>query len=155
LLICIVKQLNTKSQLASLDAAIKTAADRLAKAQQAEAEHADKAAAKELLKELERFRAIGRELDTALAAVSTNGNALYQSLTKMHSLGSAFPSGQQLHSLGHRCLLTAIAATPWKREFELVPPRERRSFTALIDLWAATIETNVGAREKQTDEVAA
>jgi hypothetical protein len=68
---------------------------------------------------------------------------------------SQFPTNQQLHSLGHRALLTAIAGTPWKREFELVPPLSRRSFSDLIETWCSTIENGLGAREKQTTEGAA
>ena len=80
------------SELASLDAALRAAAERLAKARQAEAARTDKAAAGELIKELNRFRGIGRELDAALAAVSTNGAALHECLGKIHALGSQFPT---------------------------------------------------------------
>jgi hypothetical protein len=138
------------SALAGLDAAIKTAGEKLAQAQQAEATRASKAAAGELRKELERFRAIGRELDVALAAISANGAALYESLGRIHTLGSAFPTGAQLHSLGYRCLLTAIAATPWRREFETIAPRER-DFSSLIETWAQTIESRLIAQPGDAD----
>jgi hypothetical protein len=142
------------SELASLDAALKAAADRLEKARQHETQKADRAAAGELRKELARFRELGGQLDVALAAVSTNGAALYECLGKIHALGSQFPTGQQLHSLGYRCLLTAIAATPWKREFETVAPRERRSFSDLIETWAATIESRLGEQSKENADAA-
>ena len=142
------------SELASLDAALRAAGERLERARQAEAARADKARSGELLKELDRFREIGRELDVVLAAVATNGAALSECLGKIHQLGSPFPTSQQLDSLGGRCLLTAIAATPWRRNFEPLAPRERRSFTDLIEVWASTIENGLGAREKQTHKEA-
>jgi chromosome segregation ATPase len=142
-----------ESQLAGLDSAIKTAGEKLAQARQAEVARADREAAAALRRELDRFREYGRQLDAALATVATSGQALHESLGKIHSLGSAFPTGQQLHSLGARALLTAIAATPWRREFETIAPRERRSFSDLIETWAATIESRLG--EKTDEEKAA
>jgi hypothetical protein len=133
-------------ELQSLDAAIAEADKRLSAAREHEAKAADKAAAQELLKELTRFRAIGTQLDAALAAVATNGAELHASLGKIHALGSQFPTSQQLDSLGTRCLLTAIAATPFRRNFETIAPRERRSFSDLIATWATTIEGRIAQR---------
>jgi hypothetical protein len=144
------------SELASLDAALRAAGERLKKARQAEAARADKAAAGELLKELTRFRDIGRQLDVALAAVAANGHELHQSLGRVHALGSTFPTGQQLDALGFRCVLTALQQTPWRRNFEAVAPRERRSFAALIEVWCSTIESRLGEQTtKEADHEAA
>jgi hypothetical protein len=36
-------------------------------------------------------------------------------------------------------MLTALRGTPWRREFEAVAPRDRRTFTELATGWAAAI----------------
>jgi hypothetical protein len=131
--------------------ALDEAKRRLEQARQDEAKAADKAAAQELLKELRRFREIARELDTAFAAIALHGGALYETLTTIHRLSNAnFPTGAQLDSLGTRCVLTALAATPFRRNFETIPPLSRRSFSSLIETWCSTIQSRLG--EQQTNE---
>ncbi len=145
------------SELASLDAALRAAGDRLVAAKAAEARSADATAAKELRSVLKEFLNHVRVLDDALSIVAAAGNDMRETLTRMHQLGAATPSYEQLDSLGARCLLTACAATPWRRHFEALPPNQRRSFTDTVSQWTAAIERNFVAPrlgENQKEEAA-
>jgi uncharacterized protein YhaN len=142
-----------ESQLAGLDAAIKTATDRLAKAQQAEAERTDKAAANELRKALKQFVEQGDALDTALAAVVETSTAMSALINQIHALGSAAPTGQQWLTFGELAMHSQLMRTPWARSFRHLAPRERRSFGDLARGWQAGAENNnIAARlgEKET-----
>jgi hypothetical protein len=61
------------SELASLDAALRAAADRLANAKAAEARSEDKQRAAALRREFEKFREHGYQFDAALAKLETQG----------------------------------------------------------------------------------
>jgi hypothetical protein len=86
--------------------------------------------------------------------VAEHGYKLQDLQEQMHRLGAAVPNAAQLDSLGYRCLLTACAATPWRRHFEALAPNERRSFAALCAIWGQTIERNIAPRlgEEPTNE---
>jgi hypothetical protein len=144
------------SEVAAVEAAIKTANERLAAARDHEAKQADRASARELKVVLDQFVQTARQLDEALADVAALGHNLHQIQARMRELGSPVPNDAQLDSLGFRCLLTACAATPWHRHFQVLAPHERRSFSALIDIWRGTNEQHLAARlGDQTKEVAA
>ena len=95
---------------------------------------------------LDEFVRTAVQLDQALADVATLGHNLHQIQSRMRELGSPLPNSSQLDSLGYRCLLTACAATPWHRHFEVIAPSERRSFSALIEIWRATNQKHIAAR---------
>jgi hypothetical protein len=130
----------------SLDDAIAEAGRRLVAACEHEAKAADKQKARELSDVLAAFLQCARRLDQALAVVAEHGNKLHELQQQMHMLGAAVPSAAQLDSLGARSLLTAIAATPWRRHFETLGPHERRSFFELCAYWGQTLERNIAAR---------
>jgi chromosome segregation ATPase len=134
------------SELASVDAALKTARQRLEAAKRHEAKQADREQAKELCVVLDQLVETATQLDAALAEVAALGRNLHQIQARMHELGSAVPNQAQLDSLGYRCLLTACAATPWFRHFETLAPHERRSFSALIGIWNDTNRKHLAAR---------
>jgi chromosome segregation ATPase len=134
------------SEIAAVQAAIKTAGQRLANARDHEAKAADRDQAKELRVVLDQFVQTATHLDQALADVATLGHNLHQIQARMRELGSPVPNAAQLDSLGYRCLLTACASTPWFRHFETLAPSERRSFSALIDIWRATNEKHLAVR---------
>jgi chromosome segregation ATPase len=133
------------SEIAAVQAAIKTANERLAGARDHEAKAADRANARELKVVLDQFVQTARQLDEALADVATLGRNLHQIQERMRELGSPVPNGAQLDSLGYRWLLTACASTPWRRHFETLAPHERRSFSALIDIWRATNDKHLAS----------
>lgn len=126
----------------SVDGAIAEAHARLAQAQQAEAVAAAKANAVELRKAVQDFRECATDLDAMLADVVECSAAMKTAVARIHALGSPFPSHEQVHALGKFCMLTALQQTIWHRHFEVIAPRERRSFAALVDQWAASIESN-------------
>ena len=104
---------------------------------------------------LDQFVETAGQLDRALADVAALGHNLHQIQARMRELGAVVPNGAQLDSLGARCLLTACAATPWHRHFEVLAPHERRSFSALIDIWNSTNQKHLAARlGEQTNEAA-
>jgi hypothetical protein len=54
---------------------------------------------------------------------------------------------EQFKVLGLLALKTALMGTPiWSREFEHIPPNQRRKFKDLIGGWADTIEKDIAAR---------
>jgi len=134
------------SELASIDGALATARQKLDLARQREALETDRANARELKVVLDQFVQTATQLDAALAEVAALGHNLHQIQARMRELGSPVPNSAQLDSLGFRCLLTACAATPWHRHFQVLAPHERRSFTALIDIWRATNEKHLASR---------
>ena len=134
------------SEVAAVEAAIKTANERLAVARNHEAKQADRASARELSVVLDQFTRTAAELDRVLADVARLGHALHQIQVQMAQLGSPVPNGAQLDSLGFRCLLTACAATPWHRHFQVLAPHERRSFSDLIAIWTDTNRKHLASR---------
>ena len=134
--------LDAEQQLIEIDAALATAQRRLQQARQAEAREADKAQARELRKAVERFVAIGRDLDRTFAHLADQGAALQAALAEVHRCGSPFPSAQQLDVLGMICVRSALQNSPWQRAVERTAPHERRSFRQLVEGWAAGIEQN-------------
>ena len=134
------------SEVAAVEAAIKTANERLAVARNHEAKQADRASARELSVVLDQFTRTAAELDRVLADVARLGHALHQIQVQMAQLGSPVPNGAQLDSLGFRSLLTACAATPWHRHFQVLAPHERRSFSDLIAIWTDTNRKHLASR---------
>jgi chromosome segregation ATPase len=134
------------AELASLDAALVTAKERFAAAQRHEAKAADRERALELRVVLDQFVETAAQLDQVLADVAECGHRLHQIQAQMYSLGSPVPNGAQLDSLGFRCLLTACAATPWHRHFQVLAPHERRSFSDLIAIWTDTNRKHLASR---------
>jgi len=129
-------------ELKSLDSAIAEATKRLAAADQAEASAQDKENARALRAVVDEFVAHAIAIDEAFTVMVTEANALRETLIKIHDLGCAFPSYDQLNSLGARALGTAIMQTPWKRDFEHLAPSQRQSFPKLASDWAARIESS-------------
>ena len=129
-------------ELKSIDAAIAQATKRLAAADAAEAQAQDKDNAKGLRVVVDAFLSHAIALDDAFATVAKEGMALEETLKQIHSLGCAFPSRAQLDALGARALKTALMSTPWRREFEMMSPGQRQSFTALVSEWVDRIEAN-------------
>ena len=130
-------------ELKSIDAAIAQATKRLAAADAAEAQAQDKDNANKGLRVVvDAFLSHAIALDDAFATVAKEGMALEETLKQIHSLGCAFPSRAQLDALGARALKTALMSTPWRREFEMMSPGQRQSFTALANQRVDRIEAN-------------
>jgi len=135
------------SELASIDAALVTARQRLEAAQRAEAKAADRAKAVELRAALKQFEQHAAGVDSALEVLIASCNGMQDALTAMHRCGSNFPSDAQLQSLGGRVLLGALSKTPFRRNFETVPPLERdRSMARIAQGWSDTVERSIAQR---------
>ena len=135
------------SEHESICAAVKEAEARLEAAKAAAAQAEDRAQAKLLRAAVAEFVECGRRVDHALSLLAADGYALVETHQSSLGLVVMFPSGQQLDSLGHICLRTAIMSTPWSRSVEAVPPNQRRSFRSLIEAWTSNIEqNNIGPR---------
>jgi hypothetical protein len=145
-------------ELQSLAAALAEAGARLTAARQAEADAADHEAAKALLAQLTHFRDFAGGVDSAIEVLVASTNGLQETLTEINRCGSAFPSQSQLLSLGGRVLLGAMSRTPFKRNFETLPPLERsRSMAGIVEQWCTTIERQIAERlgEQTTNNEAA
>jgi hypothetical protein len=139
------------SELASIDAALVTARQRLEAAQRHEAKAADREQAKALRDAVRQFVQHAAGVDSALEVLVSSCNGLQESLTLMHRCGSNFPTDAQLQSLGHRVLLGALSKTVFRRNFETVPPLERdRSMARIVALWSDTVERSI--RERLGDQ---
>jgi hypothetical protein len=135
------------SELASIDAALKTAQQRLEAAQRYEAKQADREQAKALRDVLRQFGQHAASVDSVLEVLVASCNGLQESLTAMHRCGSTFPSDAQLQSLGGRVLLGALSKTPFRRNFETLPPLERdRSMARIVAQWSDTVERSIQQR---------
>jgi hypothetical protein len=144
------------AEVASLDAAMVTARQKLEAAQQYEAKAAERAKAAELRMAVKRFVKHAAGVDSALEVLISSCNGLQEALNAMHRCGSSFPSDAQLQSMGGRVLLGALGKTPFRRNFETLPPLERdRSMARIAEQWSATVERSVKQRlGEQTTEVA-
>jgi hypothetical protein len=144
------------SELASLDSALATARSRLEAAQRAEAKQAGREQAKVLRGALQQFVQHAAGVDSALEVLISSCNGLQESLTAMHRCGSTFPSDAQLLSLGGRVLLGALSKTPFRRNFETLPPLERDlSMARIVTGWSDTVERGIKQRlGDQTNEAA-
>jgi hypothetical protein len=142
------------SEMASLSAAIHEANTRVAAAHRNAAIAADKAQATELAEVLETFVECGRDIDAALAIIVEKSQLMEKTLFRMNQLGSASPNSRQLESIGSRALITALMETPWRREFQHLPPGERRSFNEMVDAWYPMVEANIAQRLGSNEEAA-
>jgi hypothetical protein len=134
-------------ELASVDAALVTAKQKLEAAKRYEAKQADREQAKALRNALAQFVQHAAGIDAALEVLVESCNGLQESLTAMHRCGSSFPSDAQLLSLGSRVLIGALSKTPFRREFPVLPPLERdRSMARIAQQWSDTVERSIQQR---------
>jgi hypothetical protein len=142
-------------ELASIDAALVTARQRLESAQRHEAKVAERAKAEALRAALKQFCDHAAGVDSALEVLISSCDGMEQTLREMHRCGSSFPNDAQLLSLGSRVLIAALSKTTFRREFPAVPPLERnRTMTAIVQQWSAAVERGIRERlgADQTNE---
>jgi hypothetical protein len=150
------------SELASIDAAIGAAQDRLQRARAAETQAADRVAALELKKLVEAMSEHFAVVDDALADFVTASNFLKADFDHLLRLGISAPRAEQLDVLGYAALLTSLGqAIPWRRRFQVLAPREKKTFASLGAAWCESlmrdVERRLGEAEpaKETEEAAA
>jgi hypothetical protein len=147
-------------RIAGINDAIAEAERRLQQAQDHAAREVEREQAKELLEHLKQFRQYGDQVDRALQVLVLATVGLENTLTEINRCGSSFPSQAQLLSLGGRVLLAAMSKTPFRRNFETLPPLERdRSMAAIVEQWCTTVERSItqklgGTKDKDTEQAA-
>jgi chromosome segregation ATPase len=121
-----------ESQIAGLDAAIKTASEKLAQAKQDEASRADREVAKQLRKTVAEFSAAAELADARAMEFIAACQALEEAGAAMSSQGLP-PSGQQRISFFSRAVFTFLLNLPaaWRRQgdFPVLMHNERRTFS--------------------------
>jgi len=150
------------SELASLDAALKVALERLQQAKAAESrKHAGKWA-RELLKRADTILQLAQSLDDANTVRVEASRALAEELTQIRGLaggiGAYAPSNEQFLAMGSRADITAGMQTPFAREVvgEHLPPNQRRTHVSYVAGWRDAIRQGANAllREEQKDAAA-
>jgi hypothetical protein len=149
------------SELASLDAAIRAAGEKVEMARAALARATERLRILDLKKHNDEVRKLGPWMDRAVADYVGG----LRGLLKVPGLGLPHPStGQQVLML-YRCLLVALRGTPWEREFGVADSNDKRSFgshAAIIEQWcnanARDFEYRLaaldGAEQKKTEAAA-
>jgi hypothetical protein len=142
------------SMLASLGEALSEAETKLTIARACEADVADRAKAREVLKLLSAFKGAGHELDDALRTLNQTGRLFVSLVSQLRGFGVG-PSYEQVDVLGGKAVLAALLGTVWGKRFPRLAPHEHRSFRALVDGWVAGPEARINAQlGAQNDEAA-
>jgi hypothetical protein len=144
-----------ETKIATIDDAINEARRRLDQARAYEASQKNRDKARALRAALARFTAAGKGLDRALEQVVAGSAEMRDALTQINRLGCSHPSHAQLDSLGSLALRTALTATAWNRYFERTAPGERKTFAALVSVWATMVERHIASRLGGDEEEAA
>jgi hypothetical protein len=129
------------SELASLDAALRAAGERVAAAIAA----AEQAQARENAKEIKKLlteAAAAQDINDALGDFVASTFELRDAANALHSRGCGFPSHAQIESIGTRVVLAALGQSIFKRGFETLAPNQRRQLAPTVAEWIATIERN-------------
>jgi hypothetical protein len=150
------ESLTLNGELESLDGAIRTAEERVAAAQRAEAVRAARTNAQRLRAELRGILECTKRLDAAFAAVCAEAAELNERTRSARSLGAGAPNAEQFEAYGYRCVSTWLGKLPpmWSRRFELLQPRERCRFADRWSGWLAGAERAIAVRLNQTEEAA-
>jgi hypothetical protein len=146
------------SELASFDAAIKAATERLRQAEAAEARDQDKVSAAALHEVVSRIGERMRKADRCFDVAVQELNAVNTELQQVHALGSAFPTQQQLAVNAVMALKTWLRQLPenWHREFiEALPPNQRRTFAAFWERMQEPLKASIRQRLGEDEKGAA
>jgi len=127
------------SELASFDAAIKAAQQKLADAQDSQRRAEEALTAGELKELAQIMSAAGVRADKALKQLIEASNDIKKCIQATSQRGLANPTAQQLQSLGRRAILGAIVGSPFKTEFEHVAPNQRANFREFTAAWESMI----------------
>ena len=140
------------SELASFDAAIKAASERLQQAQNAEAKAEQRRVALEIRKLAKELKEAGRIADEGLAMFADATSAMHHIVCQLSTFGLSNPSALQFVSLGERAVRTVLMETAFRRAFEHLRPAERQSFASFAAEWAASLDKSTSAKLNQTNK---
>jgi hypothetical protein len=154
----IAESMTLNGELESLDGAIRTAEERVAAAQRAEAVRAARANAQRLRAELRGILECTKRLDAAFASVCAEAAELDERTRAARALGASAPNVEQFEAYGYRCVATWLGKLPppWARRFELLQPRERCGFADRWSGWLVGAERGIAAKlgQQKTEEAA-
>jgi hypothetical protein len=143
------------SELQSIDAALKAAAEKLAKAREHEAQKADRALAKEVKQVCSQFVARAERLDELGAEYANHAAALEELGAWLNSHGFP-PTGMQRVTFFSLAIHSFLMHLPqaWRRtgDFRHLASNEKRNFSTLCKGWATAAENNIAARTKETED---
>jgi hypothetical protein len=160
----LLEKLNTEAQRHGLDmenllAAIAQAEANVAAVCLKEEREQEKASARELKKLIEDMLEHGAVVDDCLADLVTAGNNLQECFDRLSQLHISSPRFEQLATLGHLCILTALNASIWRRGFEMLAPGQRKTFGDVVAAWRvslmADVQRRLGEGESEHTEEAA
>jgi hypothetical protein len=129
------------ADIESLDLALAEARNRVMVAQAFERQAAAEANATKILELTRKLREAGQRMDDACKVIGQTGKELSGLLLELHGLGVRSPTMEQWLVHGGCALATAVAGTPWSRNYRSVPPLERKQFGSLVSSWATAIES--------------
>jgi hypothetical protein len=138
------------SELASLDAALRAAVQKVDAAKVVVAREAERTRILDLKKHNDEVRKLGPWMDEALADYVGG----LRGLLKVTGLGLPHPSSGQQVLMLYRCLQVAFRGTPWEREFGVADSNDKRTFgshAAIIDAWCNANEREFKYRLAELD----
>jgi hypothetical protein len=137
------------SELSSLDAALRSASERLERARQAEATKADRETAKALKAVCAEFLALAELADQQAAAFTATCNALERAGSALSQAGLP-PSPMQRVAFLSRAIWTALMDLPqaWRRgdDFRVLGSNEKRTFTSVAQDWMTGAQRTINAK---------
>jgi hypothetical protein len=135
-------------EVESIDAALKTAGERLAQAQRDEASAEDRAAAAQAKSKYKRLAALGARMDEHALALSMAAGEAAGLVNELHALGCPMPTGAQFQTYMSIATSTAIMSLPWSRNFDhrFLSPNEKRKFGPLLSGWSNAVLPALEAR---------
>jgi hypothetical protein len=144
------------AELEGVDAAITEANARLAAAQRNEVRTADRTNAEQLRAKLSRFTELGLTLDDCITDFVGAANEMNAVLNDIHALGCPSPNAAQMRVLGTLAVKSFVMQIPWtSKEWEHLPPNQRKTFASLVAGWRDMIDSNIAARLGDQQEKAA
>jgi hypothetical protein len=133
--------------LEGLESAVKEATQRLDIAHRADAQAKDRAQAEQLRAKLNQFTELGLNLDDCITDFVGAAKEMQTVLDDIHSLGCASPTAAQMRVLATLAIKSFVMQIPWTaKEWEHLPPNQRKTFKDLIVGWHQMIEQHIKAR---------
>jgi hypothetical protein len=140
----IAEDASLAGEIASLAEAAAEARNRLAEAQRAEAQAAERDLAGDVVKKVREFRKHGTELDRLAQQLVTQFTNLADEAATIRALGVPLAASGLIRVNCARALQSALI--PAGLDVERVPPNQRHSFTELVDGWTRGAEVWAKAR---------
>jgi hypothetical protein len=142
-------------EIASVAAAICEAVARLNAARAGEASAKDRTDAEALRIKLSRFCELGMIMDDCITDFVGAANEMNTTLNDIHALGCPSPNAAQMRVLGTIAVKSFVMQIPWTaKEWEHLPPNQRKTFANLVTSWRDMIEQNIASRTEKKEEAA-